>query len=232
MVTRLAPKLALATVAAVGLYVPTVGLPVLRSCSQAGAAPSPTCGNDLRECLRLSARTGIYGARYVTADDVAKCVETFNACIHGGASGSGNHVPPTSTSAGGNTRNSVPQHFGIDSEHFTYDCSVDGDAVTCSSTWKTAPTDVDSFTQEITGNLSGLNMTGTATSNLKYHNSTGCKLESSDSHTVNFAFSLDGTVAMHSEPYTNTLNYTCPEGSGSNVIDAPALDFTANWSEK
>ena len=34
-------------------------------------------------------KTGIYGARYVTADDVAKCVEAFNACIHGGASGGG-----------------------------------------------------------------------------------------------------------------------------------------------
>jgi hypothetical protein len=42
------------------------------------AAPSLTCGGDLRECLRLSAKTEIYGARYVTAEDVARCVEAFN----------------------------------------------------------------------------------------------------------------------------------------------------------
>ncbi|POX74484.1 hypothetical protein, partial [Mycobacterium kansasii] len=82
MVTRLA----LATVAAMGLYVATLGIPMASRCDGvAGAAPSRSCSSDLRECLRLSAKTGIYGARYVTADDVAKCVDAFNECIHGGA---------------------------------------------------------------------------------------------------------------------------------------------------
>jgi hypothetical protein len=104
MITRLMPKLTLVTVAAVAMYVLSLGLPIPESCLRtsavAGAAPSPTCGGDLRECLRVSAKTGIYGARHVPAEDVAKCVEAFNACIHGGASGPGNPVPPTSTSAG------------------------------------------------------------------------------------------------------------------------------------
>ena len=60
MITRLLPKLALATVAAIAMYASTLGLPVLGSClgkaGVADAAPSPTCGGDLRECLRLSAK--------------------------------------------------------------------------------------------------------------------------------------------------------------------------------
>ena len=118
MVTGFVSKLALTTVAAVGLYIPTIGLPVtpgscLRTVGVASAAPSPTCGGDERECLRRSAKTGLYGVRYVTPEDVAKCVEAFNACIHGTLNGGGNPVPPTSTSPGGRNRTTLPQHFGI-----------------------------------------------------------------------------------------------------------------------
>ena len=117
MVARLARKLALATVAAVGLYLAALALPISSLCLSTGgmasAAPSPTCGGDLRECLRLSAQTGIYGARYVTAADVARCMEAFNSCIHGGVS-AGNPNPPTSTSTGsGGSGKGLPQHFGI-----------------------------------------------------------------------------------------------------------------------
>jgi hypothetical protein len=127
--------LAVAAVAALALYVPTFGLfgplgACLGTAATAAAAPSPTCGGDLRECLRLSAKTGIYGARYVTAEDVARCVEAFNACIHGGASGGGKQTPPTSTSTpGGGTRKGLPQHFGIAYDgNLVSDCRVSGDA--------------------------------------------------------------------------------------------------------
>lgn len=227
---KVVSTLALATVAAVGLYVTAFAMfgPFGACLRTASATPSPTCSSDLRECLRLSAKTGIYGARYVTAEDVAKCVEAFNACIHGGASGGGDAPPPPPTTGGG--KSSLPPRFGIDSEHFAYDCSRNGDAVSCKTTWKTAPAEVDSFGQSITGTLSGLTMSGTATSTTRYHNSAGCSLESTESHSLNFVFNLGGTVAVHSEPFDETVHYTCPTGAGSNNIHSPALDFAATWS--
>ena len=99
--SALVSKLALATVAAVGLYVATVGVSVtpgscLRTVGVAAAAPSPTCGGDERECLHASVKTGLYGVRYVSPEDVARCVEAFNACIHGTLQGNPNS--PSSTS--------------------------------------------------------------------------------------------------------------------------------------
>lgn len=96
------PRLALATAFAVGLYLPALGIAPPDSCvlgpGVAGAAPSPSCGGDLRECLRASAdmHETTFGGRYVTAEDVSRCVEAFNACAHGGASRGGNQPPPGS----------------------------------------------------------------------------------------------------------------------------------------
>ena len=91
---------------------------------------------------------------------------------------------------------------------------------------------MDSFTQDITGTLSGLTMTGTATSNTKQHNSAGCSGEVRESHPVKLTFNLDGTVLVHSDPFDETFSYTCPSGAGSNDIHSPAMDFTATWSPK
>lgn len=237
MTTRLLPKTALATLAAVALLLP-FGAPLPGSCLRtigvAGAAPTPSasCGGDLRECLRQSAdmRQTTFGGRYVTADDVARCMEAFRSCTSGGAGTGAN--PPASRSSESGSGKGLPQHFGIDTEHFAYDCLVSGNAVTCTATWKTATAEIDSFTHEVTGTLAGLTMTGTAVSNTKYHNSAGCSLEGNDTHPITFAFSSDGTVAVHSEPYVGTVDYTCPEGAGSNTYDAPALDLAGKWSEK
>lgn len=235
MSTRFVSKLALASVAAVGLYAPTMGMALpLNSCQQtvgvANAAPSHTCASDLRECLHTSAKTGLYGARYVTADDVARCMEAFNACTNGGASRGGN--PSASPSSGSGSGNVLPQHFGIDTEYFAYDCSVKGNALTCTATWKTATAEIDSFTHEITGTLDGLTMTGTAVSNTKYHNPVGCSLEGNDTRPITFVFSRDGAVAVHSEPYVGTVDYICPEGAGSNTYESGRVDLAGKWSEK
>ncbi len=80
MVMTLAPKLALSTVVAGALYVPILVSPQHDSCTWtagvAGAAPtpSPSCGADLRECLRKSAdmRQTTFGGRFVTAEDVSR----------------------------------------------------------------------------------------------------------------------------------------------------------------
>lgn len=138
--TRWVPELAPTTARSVGLYAPTLGLPLSGSCLRTGdaasAATSPTCTSDMRDCLRISAREGLCGVRYVTADDVARCMEVFSACTHGGASEGGNQLPRTTTSARGGGREGLPQRFHISSSSSEYvsDCRVSGDAVNCTST--------------------------------------------------------------------------------------------------
>ncbi len=225
MATGLASKLALTTVAAVGLYVATVGLSVtphscLRTVGVAAAVPSPTCGGDERECLRASAKTGLYGVRYVTPEDVAKCVEAFNACIHGTLHG-GNPVPPTSTSAGGSNRKTLPQHFGISEGAWASDCRVNGDAVTCTETRGSLPETMDSWTGEVTGTLSGLTMTGTRITRTKSHYTAvpGCIETSEGSGPVTYVFSLSGAVTMRQGPlqWQTTRSGDCSGGDSPNV---------------
>ena len=235
MVIRFFPKLALATVAAVGLYVPTVGLPVpLRSCVQtvgvAAAAPSPTCGGDERECLRRSAKTGLYGVRYVTPEDVAKCVEAFNACIHGSLHG-GNPAPPTSTSATGGNREGLPQHFGITYPNATYDCRVSGETVSCTMNYDSKTATVDSWTGEVHGTLSGLTMTGTETQLAKSHDDTGCTGTEEFSSEVTYVFDPAGKVLMRRGPVENKRTVNCPGGPNeSHTETMPAAEWPANWS--
>ena len=125
-----------------------------------------SCGGDERECLRLSAKTGLYGVRYVSPEDVARCVEAFNACIHGTLHG-GNPVPPVSTSPGGSTRKALPAHLGIpyygDAD---IDCRLSGVAVNCKAS-RGPNLPLVSETLEITGTLSGLTMMGTYTSRVE-----------------------------------------------------------------
>ena len=233
MITRLMPKLALATVAAVAMYVATLGLPMLGSCNGvAGAAPSPTCGGDLRECLRLSAKTGIYGSRYVTADDVAKCVEAFNACTHGGASGGGNSNPPPSTPAGGNTRKGLPAHLGIKvngNGDASYDCRVSGESVSCTATLLAPFGSVDSYVETFTGKLSGLTATGTFTGHQTGHAPVdpSCHFEQDFSGPATYAFNLDGSVVIRQGPAQAQGTYSCGEPTSSTV---DAWESTGAWT--
>lgn len=134
-----------ASEAAVGLYAPTLGLPLPNSCLRtigvAGAAPapSPSCGGDLRECLRLNAdlRQTLFG-RYVTADDVARCMEAFNVCIRGGARACGNRPPPPSTPTR-ETGKGLPPRFVIKTQFGTCDCIKTGDALNCTMTGDNLP---------------------------------------------------------------------------------------------
>jgi hypothetical protein len=217
MMTGFVSKLALTTVAAVGLYVATVGLSVtpgscLPTVGSAAAGPSPTCGSDERECLRLSAKTGLYGVRYVTPEDVARCVEAFNACIHGTLNG-GNPVPPVSTSPGGSTRKALPAHLGIpyyaDAD---IDCRLSGDAVNCKAS-RGPNLPLVSETLEITGTLSGLTMTGTYTSRVEMGGS-GCNSVTDISGPATLVFTLDGTVVVRKGPSQAQSTYT-PSSCGN-----------------
>jgi hypothetical protein len=232
MRTRPARRLALGTVAALGLYTATLGLPMAGLCGGiAGAAPSPTCGGDLRECLRLSAKTGLYGARYVEADDVARCVEAFNACIHGSSGGSAN--PPPSTSVGGGGRKGLPAHLGITYDGvLVSDCRVSGEAVTCKIINPNAPVgNQDSWTSEVTGTLSGLTMTGTKTIRVTghYDGEPGCLFTEEASGPATYVFSSDGTVSMREGPiqWQHTDYGSCSNSYSQTV---PETEGTAKWS--
>jgi hypothetical protein len=235
MITRMTPRIALVTAAGVAMYVATLGLPMLDSCAgMAGAAPSPSCGGDLRECLRLSAKTDIYGARYVIAEDVARCVEAFDACIHGGAAVGGNPVPPESTSGAGGSRKGLPQHFGIEHPNGAVtDCRVSGDTVSCSEVLKRPQDNMAiSDTGQISGTLSGLTMTGTWTR--KIHSvlqGDTCGTDVDYSGPITYNFSLDGSLQIQSGPQQVQVTYlgSCSHMPSTSRTD-DASEWTATWS--
>ncbi|MGV1006652.1 MAG: hypothetical protein ACOYEV_18220 [Candidatus Nanopelagicales bacterium] len=232
MVTGIFPRLALVAVSAVGLYIPTLGLPIPGSCmrtgSSASATPSPACASDLRDCLRVSAREGLYGVRFVTAEDVARCMEAFNACTHGTLQGGPN--PPASTSSGSGAKSaSLPKRFGINhGAGAISDCRVNGDAVTCTANWKTAN---DSYSAEFTGTSSGLTMAGTTTTHRIGHTpeDPGCTIDENYSGPVTYIFSPDGGVTFTAGPNQrqSTFSGSC---SGSNSGMTDVMKGTANWT--
>lgn len=236
MTTRLLPKSVLAAVAAMGLFLP-FGAPLPGSCMRtigiAGAAPSPSCGGDLRECLRLSAdmRQTTFGGRYVTADDVARCMEAFNACANGGASRGGNPVPPTTTPEGSGARTGLPERFVIKATDVDYDCRLNGDSVTCSIVLRTKFEGTDFWSASFAGERAGLIVTGSVTGQQRGHapGDPSCRYEQDFSGPARYVFSLDGTVRISEGPYQNqqTLNGSC---NGSDEYPSEKYESTGTWS--
>lgn len=237
MATTLVPKLAMASAAAIALYVPTLGLPLPGSCERTGsvasAAPSPTCASDLRDCLRVSAREGLYGVRYVTAEDVARCMEIFNSCIHGGASSGGNRNPPASTATGGSNNKGLPQHFGISAAgSIISDCRLSGATVTC-TTIRHIPLaeGQDSWAGGATGTLSGMTVTGTETIRIEGHYSgePGCLYTQEGTGPVTYSFKSDGTVTVRGGglQWRKTNHGSC---SAEESSTSPATEWTGTWS--
>lgn len=218
------------------LYVAPLGLPLhgscLRTISVAGAAPtpSPSCGGDLRECLRASAdmRQTTFGGRYVTADDVARCMEAFNYCIHGGASRGGNTVPSTSESSGRSSKG-LPQHFTVDDEYASTDCRINGDSVNCTATPKSNQDWVTSYSWTFAGQRSGLTLTGTVKERI-VGTASGCLLTDEGSGPGTFTFSPDGTVRMRVGPmqWERLTGFGC---SNTDPHTSPAGEVTGKWSE-
>ena len=230
----MATRLALLTTAAIVLYAPALGLPLPGSCTGTGAvavaAPSPSCSSDLRECLHLKAKTGLYGVRYVTAEDVAACMELFDSCMHGGASRGGNPVPPASTPTGtGAKPAALPKRFGVDHGGGALsDCRVDGDSVSCTANWKT---DNDTYTAEFTGTVAGLTMTGTTVTHRAgtTPSDPGCVIDEIYSGPVSYLFSPDGEVTFTAGPNQRqtSLSGSC---SGGNSGTTEVMKGTATWS--
>ena len=216
--TRLLPKLALTAATAVGLYVCTLGLPLPVSC----AAPSPSCGGDLRECLRQSAdmRQTTFGGRYVTAEDVARCVEAFNSCIHGGAGSEGS---PSSTPAGGG-RIGLPSRFRMSVGNAISDCQIAGNTVTCTSRLEPRPAGVDAWTATIAGTISGLSVTGTKTEHVE-SSGTDCATKSEGSGPFMYDFATNGAMSVHEGP----IRWQTTNCTGSNSSTETARSLTGTW---
>lgn len=231
MVTNLAPKLALTSVAAIALYIPTLGLLLPGSCertaSVASAAPSPTCASDLRECLRLSAKQGLYGVRYVTADDVSRCMEAFNACTHGTLRAGGNPNPSASTSTGGDADSGLPQRFGIKTSYGSSDCTVSGSSITCTETLTPLPSGIDSLTRVVHGTLAGRTVTGTATTHQKGHYENGCLFDETYTDPVTYVLAPGGDVTMTFGVGQRQSTFSCAEPTTGTT---PAGEATGTWS--
>ena len=248
MASRLAPRLALATAVAVGLYVPTFGLPVPGSCMRTGGVasaaptPSPSCGGDLRECLRMAAdqRQTTFGGRYVTAEDVARCMEAFNSCIHGGASTGGNPAPPVSTTAGrkpstpagGKTEGTMPQRFtvALNYDNYSFDCQTSGTAVTCTQQGAATMAELITDTGEIVGSLSGLTMTGTWTNHKE--NGSDCINVMDSSIPITFVFTTDGKVTIKLGAYEQRHTYRggCASIINPNSDSLEATEWPSTWT--
>ena len=228
--TPILAKLALVSVAAVGLYASTLGLPLPNSC----AAPSPSCGGDLRECLRQSAdmRQTTFGGRYVTAEDVSRCMEAFNACIHGGASPGGKQAPPPSTAAEDNRGATMPQRFTVDLKYdnYSFDCQKSGAAVNCTQQGAAPLAELITDTGEIVGSLSGLTMTGTWTNHKE--NGSDCVNVMDSSIPITFVFNTGGNVTIKLGAYEQRHTY---RGGCASIIKpnsdslAPA-EWNSTWS--
>ncbi len=216
-------RFTIASVAAVGRYVATFGLPMPDGCV-AGAAPSPTCGGDLPPRLRLSAKTGIYGARYVTAEDVRTRTEAFNSCIRRGASGGGSSSPPaTSTPARGGNGAVMPKRFTIKGEDF--DGIVSGSTDECTA----RPDSSDpSTTKWISATLSGSTMTGTRTDHFVGPSVQGCVSTVDYFWPVTYQFKSDRTGYLRMEQGHNeqTLSGTC---SGTFTETVEGFEGPVEW---
>ncbi len=234
------PRLALATAFAVGLCVPALGVAPPDSCvlgpGVAGAAPSPSCGGDLRECLRTSAdmHQTTFGGRYVTAEDVSRCVEAFNACTHGGASLGGNQSPPMSTSAQGDSRQGLPQRFRITYQSTAIDCRTTGVEASCSSRREEQLPAGGTYSEtgEIDGTVSGMTLSGTVTRHGRSAgDSSGCVSEQTQTGPVRYEFTSDGAVAMNDGPITQDIVFsgTCAD-SPRTSSSFPVWQATATWS--
>lgn len=236
--TKPGRQLALITVAVLGMYLPTMGLPLPGSCLRTGgvasAAPSPSCSSDLRECLRSSARETIYGARYVTAEDVATCMEAFNSCIHGGASRGANSSPPNSTAAGDKGW-TFPSRFTMkfgEGNSLVNDCQVSGETASCTETYEPLPDGWKSYEGRFSGRISGSSMTGEWSSQLNAQWHPACRHEFHSTGPATFSLNPDGTALRRVGPYQeqHTTEGECARLPRLESTQKPSYEYPGTWA--
>lgn len=251
MCTGMFSKLALATVAAVFLYVPTLGLPLpLNSCLPASgvatAAPldaaAEACVSDLKDCLSGATQTGLRDVRYIAPEDVDRCVHDFNDCwddyIYAVLNPSTSTPSPSTSSSPASTSSpegantpGMPPRFKITANETFADCTARGEAVTCTLGWD-APDWVDAFTGSFAGTLSGWAATGTATSHIEGHSpaDSSCTHVEDYSGPATYIFSPNGSVTMRVGPNQRQTTATCNgrQTSNSGVTDGVG-EVTGVW---
>jgi len=131
-----------------------------------------------------------------------------------------------------NEDRALPEHFRIESVGSITECRVDGDKVSCTSQLVPMPDNVESWTDETTGTLSGLTLTGTSTTQETRHmTDPSCRTVQRRSGPVTYEFSPDGTVVMGEGlmQYDGENSGTCP-GSGSFAGKQWGGQGTGTWS--
>lgn len=98
MIVRLASKLTVVAVAALGLSLPGAALstPSVSAAPQSpcaptidmaaagpyDASPAQSCTDLKQQCMSASVQEGIYGERYVPPDAVAMCMQAYRDCVN------------------------------------------------------------------------------------------------------------------------------------------------------
>lgn len=113
-------------------------------------------------------------------------------------------APTTSTSSSSESTGLPPmKRFRIGGEAYgpVQDCTLTDDTVTCKASWDD-PYQADTYAGSFTGTLSGLEMTGTSTTNQTGHDATdpGCRWEMETSAPITYTFNPQGTVTARYGP--------------------------------
>lgn len=140
---------------------------------------------------------------------------------------------PSSSASGSGMDSALPKHFRIESVGFIHDCRTDGDKVSCTTQSVPMPDNHESWTEEMTGTLSGLTLTGTSTTQEIFHqrDDPKCRTVQRRSGPVTYEFSPDGTVVMSEGRmhYDTKDTGDCP-GSGSYTGEQWGGQGTGTWS--
>lgn len=112
------------------------------------------------------------------------------------------------------------------------DCRVDGESVTCTSSWD-EPYQADSYTGTVTGTLSGLVMTGTSTTRQTGHDASdpSCLWQTETSAPVTYNFHPDGTLAIRQGPGRWQTTHTGSCSGAESGTDDSAAESTATWTK-
>lgn len=113
--------------------------------------------------------------------------------------GTNSQVAATTSVIESTTNPSLPpmKRFRIGGENYgpVQDCTVSGEAVTCTSSWDD-PYQVDTYTGSYTGTMKGLEMTGTSTTTQTGHDADNpdCLWTMETSTPLTYTFTAEGTV--------------------------------------
>ncbi len=126
----------------------------------------------------------------------------------------------------------LPPHFRIEYGDLVSDCRVSGDAVRCTETLTILGAH-DTYISTMTGTLSGMTVTGTATlhSTNPDQQSPECISGTDITGPITYSFGSDGTVSVRWGPYQRTFTNSCnSQQPGPNASEDPNLEPVFTWT--